>query len=168
MLYFLFFYILCRKDRPICPACAEKEKHLSKQVGNGGRMDNMNGILMIGISFALILLIAAMRSRTDLLINFIMRAVLGTLAIYFINMFLGSRDFPGMWVSGRSVSWYRDSWGCRGLGCCMESISALCCEGRRVQSCVRAGWRLSPGRNRRRSCPGQISCRQVLIYRTFR
>ena len=93
MLYFLFFYILCRKDRPICPACAEKEKHLSKQVGNGGRMDNMNGILMIGISFALILLIAAMRSRTDLLINFIMRAVLGTLAIYFINMFLGSQGF---------------------------------------------------------------------------
>ena len=93
MLYFLFFYILCRKDRPICPACAEKEKRLSKQVGNGGRMDNMNGILMIGISFALILLIAAMRSRTDLLINFIMRAVLGTLAIYFINMFLGSQGF---------------------------------------------------------------------------
>lgn len=56
-------------------------------------MDNMNGILMIGISFALILLIAAMRSRTDLLINFIMRAVLGTLAIYFINMFLGSQGF---------------------------------------------------------------------------
>ena len=56
-------------------------------------MDNMNGILMIGISFALILLIAAMRSRTDLLINFIMRAVLGTLAIYFINMFLASQGF---------------------------------------------------------------------------
>ena len=33
------------------------------------------------------------RSRTDLLINFIMRAVLGTLAIYFINMFLGSQGF---------------------------------------------------------------------------
>ena len=51
-------------------------------------MENMNGALMIGIAFALVLLIAAMRSKTELLINFIMRAVLGTLAIYFINMFL--------------------------------------------------------------------------------
>ncbi len=93
MLYFFFFYILCRKDRPVCSACAEKEGRLSKRVGTGGRMENMNGILMIGISFALILLIAAMRSRTDLLINFIMRAVLGTLSIYFINMFLGSQGF---------------------------------------------------------------------------
>ena len=56
-------------------------------------MENMNGILMIGVSFALILLIAAMRSRTDMLINFIMRAVLGTLSIYFINMFLSAQGF---------------------------------------------------------------------------
>ena len=45
-----------------------------------------------------------------------------------------------MWVSVGQLSWYRDSWGRGGLGCCMESISALCCEVRRVQSCVRAGW----------------------------
>lgn len=56
-------------------------------------MENMNGILMIGVSFALILLIAAMRSRTDMLINFIMRAVLGTLSSYFINMFLSAQGF---------------------------------------------------------------------------
>ena len=56
-------------------------------------MENMNGALMIGIAFALVLLIAAMRSKTELLINFIMRAVLGTLAIYFFNMFLQSQGF---------------------------------------------------------------------------
>ena len=32
-------------------------------------------------------------SGPELLINFIMRAVLGTLAIYFINMFLQSQGF---------------------------------------------------------------------------
>lgn len=40
-------------------------------------MENMNGALMIGIAFALVLLIAAMRSKTELLINFIMRAGTG-------------------------------------------------------------------------------------------
>lgn len=67
-------------------------------------MENMNGALMIGIAFALVLLIAAMRSKTELLINFIMRAVLGTLAIYFINMFLQSQGFAA--CGNRTLQYY--------------------------------------------------------------
>lgn len=91
-------------------------------------MENMNGALMIGIAFALVLLIAAMRSKTELLINFIMRAVLGTLAIYFINMFLQSQALPGVWESDPSVLLRQDCSGCRGWRCCMGSMWFLCCR----------------------------------------
>lgn len=55
----------------------------------------MEGIIMIGGACGLVLLIAAMRSKTELLLNFILRCVLGTLAIYFINAFLDAQGFPG-------------------------------------------------------------------------
>lgn len=91
-------------------------------------MENMNGALMIGIAFALVLLIAAMRSKTELLINFIMRAVLGTLAIYFINMFLQSQGFAWRVGIGPFVLLRQDCSGCRGWRCCMGSMWFLCCR----------------------------------------
>ena len=61
----------------------------------GERAWRMEGIIMIGGACGLVLLIAAMRSKTELLLNFILRCVLGTLAIYFINAFLDAQGFPG-------------------------------------------------------------------------
>ena len=57
-------------------------------------MDHTMGILMIGAACLLVLLVAAMRSRTQILMNFILRAVLGLLLIYFVNAFLDGRGIP--------------------------------------------------------------------------
>lgn len=51
-------------------------------------MSDAGGMIMIGAACGLVLLIAAVRSRTELLVNFVLRAVLGTLSVYFINLFL--------------------------------------------------------------------------------
>ena len=57
-------------------------------------MDHTMGILMIGAACLLVLLVAAMRSRTQILMNFILRAVLGLVLIYFVNAFLDGRGIP--------------------------------------------------------------------------
>ncbi len=57
-------------------------------------MDHTMGIVMIGAACLLVLLAAAMRSRTQLLLNFILRAVLGLLLIWFVNAFLDGRGIP--------------------------------------------------------------------------
>ncbi len=57
-------------------------------------MDNTIGIVMIGAACLLVLLVAAMRSRTQILLNFILRAVLGLLIIYFVDSFLDGRGIP--------------------------------------------------------------------------
>ena len=59
-------------------------------------MDHTMGILMIGAACLLVLLVAAMRSKTQIFLNFILRAVLGLLLIYFVNSFLDGR---GMFCS---------------------------------------------------------------------
>ncbi len=64
----------------------------TRKRGNG--MDHTMGILMIGAACLLVLLVAAMRSRTQILMNFILRAVLGLLLIYFVNAFLDGRGIP--------------------------------------------------------------------------
>lgn len=51
-------------------------------------MDNQTGILMIVGVCAGVLLIGAMRRRAEWLLNFVLRAVLGTLAIFLINTVL--------------------------------------------------------------------------------
>ena len=64
----------------------------TRKRGNG--MDHTMGILMIGAACLLVLLVAAMRSRTQILMNFILRVVLGLLLIYFVNSFLDGRGIP--------------------------------------------------------------------------
>lgn len=54
-------------------------------------MSDAGGMIMIGAACGLVLLIAAVRSRTELLVNFVLRAVLGTLSVYFINLFLAAQ-----------------------------------------------------------------------------
>ena len=57
-------------------------------------MDHTMGILMIGAACLLVLLVAAMRSKTQIFLNFILRAVLGLLLIYLVNSFLDGRGIP--------------------------------------------------------------------------
>ena len=57
-------------------------------------MDHTMGIVMIGAACLLVLLAAAMRSRTQLLLNFILRAVLGLLLIWFVNAIVGGGGIP--------------------------------------------------------------------------
>lgn len=48
-------------------------------------MEGQTGILFIVGACACVLLLGAMRRRAEWLLNFILRAVVGTLAIFFIN-----------------------------------------------------------------------------------
>lgn len=48
-------------------------------------MGNQLGIISIIGACTVVLLIGAMRKRLEWLLNFVMRSILGTVAIYFIN-----------------------------------------------------------------------------------
>ncbi|MDD3205122.1 MAG: pro-sigmaK processing inhibitor BofA family protein [Lachnospiraceae bacterium] len=51
-------------------------------------MKNYEGFLLIVVVCAIVLLIGAMKKKSELLINFILRTVLGLISIYFINEIL--------------------------------------------------------------------------------
>ena len=54
-------------------------------------MDNYIGGVMIVASCILVLLIGAFRKKKEWIINFILRAVVGTVSIFFLNGFLVSQ-----------------------------------------------------------------------------
>ncbi len=54
-------------------------------------MDNYMGAIMIAASCVLVLLIGAFRKKKEWIINFILRAVVGTAAAFFVNGFLVSQ-----------------------------------------------------------------------------
>lgn len=54
-------------------------------------MDNYTGIMMVAAACILVLLIGAFRRKKEWIINFVLRAVTGTAAVFFINGFLVSR-----------------------------------------------------------------------------
>lgn len=54
-------------------------------------MDNYTGIIMIAASCIMVLLIGAFRKRKEWIINFVLRSVTGTVAIFFMNGFLVSQ-----------------------------------------------------------------------------
>lgn len=56
-------------------------------------MDNYIGIIMITVSCILVLLIGAFRKKKEWIINFVLRSVTGTVAIFFMNGFLLSQGF---------------------------------------------------------------------------
>lgn len=53
-------------------------------------MNHSIGTLLIVFSCIGVLLIGAVRKRLEWLLNLVMRSILGTIAIYFINMTLGT------------------------------------------------------------------------------
>lgn len=54
-------------------------------------MDNYMGAIIIAASCILVLLIGAFRKKKEWIINFILRAVIGTAAAFFANGFLVSQ-----------------------------------------------------------------------------
>ena len=65
-------------------------------VENGSATDKMDyyisGIIIVG-ACVLVLLMGALRKKKEWMINFIFRAVTGTVAVFFINGFLVSRGW---------------------------------------------------------------------------
>lgn len=55
-------------------------------------MEKSGGIAAILVVCILVLLIGAMGRKIEWVINFILRAVMGTVGIYFLNAFLITRD----------------------------------------------------------------------------
>ncbi len=53
-------------------------------------MDNYMGVFFIVGILAVVLLIGALRSRAEWIINFLLRGISGMLMIYFVNFFLSN------------------------------------------------------------------------------
>ncbi len=53
-------------------------------------MEKYLGTLLIVAACTVVLLIGALRKKTEWLLNFILRGILGTIAIYFINIAITS------------------------------------------------------------------------------
>lgn len=66
-------------------------------------MDTYSGVLWIVGVLAAVLLIGALRNRTEMIVNFVLRGVLGMLLIYFVNFFLSGR-VPGMEIGYNPVT----------------------------------------------------------------
>lgn len=60
-------------------------------------MDTYTGIFFIAGILGAVLLIGALRSRAELILNFILRGISGMLMIYFLNFFL-SRSMPDVGI----------------------------------------------------------------------
>lgn len=66
-------------------------------------MDIYSGVLWIVGVLAVVLMIGAFKNRTEMVINFILRGVLGMLLIYFANYFLSGR-IPGIEIGYNPVT----------------------------------------------------------------
>ncbi len=63
---------------------------------------NSGAFLIIGI-LVVVLLIGAMKSRGEWIVNFLLRGVLGMMSVYFLNLFLGD-IMPGMGVGYNPIT----------------------------------------------------------------
>lgn len=66
-------------------------------------MDTSNGVLWIVGVLAAVLLIGAFKNKTEIIINFVLRGILGMMMIYFINYFLNGR-IQGMEIGYNPVT----------------------------------------------------------------
>lgn len=48
-------------------------------------MDNYMGVVLILVACTVVLLIGAVKKKTEWLLNIVMRSILGTITIYFVN-----------------------------------------------------------------------------------
>ena len=66
-------------------------------------MDTNAGIYLIVGILTVVLIIGAMKSRAEWIINFMLRGVLGMMSIYFLNTFLGNM-VPGMGIGYNPIT----------------------------------------------------------------
>ncbi len=66
-------------------------------------MDTNAGIYLIVGILTVVLIIGAMKSRAEWIINFMLRGVLGMMSIYFLNIFLGD-VVPGMGIGYNPIT----------------------------------------------------------------
>lgn len=66
-------------------------------------MDTYSGILWIVGALGAVLMIGSFKSRAEIIINFILRGVLGMMVIYFANYFLSER-MPDMEIGYNFLS----------------------------------------------------------------
>ncbi len=57
---------------------------------NGRIMEYGNGILIIAAACGIVLLIGAVRNKMEWLLNIVMRSILGTIGMYFVNSTLAA------------------------------------------------------------------------------
>lgn len=57
-------------------------------------MENMGGMAAILGVCLVVLIIGAMGKKVEWLVNFVLRAVMGTIGIYGLNLLLASQQFP--------------------------------------------------------------------------
>lgn len=68
-------------------------------------MNTYVGIALIVIILAVVLLMGAMKSRAEWIINFMLRGVLGMMSIYFINLLLGD-VLPGIRIGYNPITFF--------------------------------------------------------------
>lgn len=66
-------------------------------------MDTYTGIFLIVGILVLVLLIGAMKSRAEWIINFVLRGVMGMMIVYFLN-FLLADAMPDMRIGYNSIT----------------------------------------------------------------
>lgn len=66
-------------------------------------MDTYMGIFLIVGILVLVLLIGAMKSRAEWIINFVLRGVMGMMIVYFVN-FLLADSVPDMRIGYNSIT----------------------------------------------------------------
>lgn len=82
------FYSKYGKTGNILKNCTYIE--LIKRIRND-KMSTYSGILWIVGALAAVLMVGAFRKHVELIINFVLRGVLGMMMIYFVNYFLSGR-----------------------------------------------------------------------------
>lgn len=66
-------------------------------------MDTYTGVFLIVEILVLVLLIGAMKSRAEWIVNFVLRGVMGMMIVYFLN-FLLADTMPDMRIGYNSIT----------------------------------------------------------------
>lgn len=93
----MHIYIVGKTTRVDAVLWQKRQSHLcgiGKRIRErtGSMMENMNGMLAILGVCLIVLIIGALGRKVEWLVNFILRAVMGTVGIYFVNYFLESQQ----------------------------------------------------------------------------
>ena len=75
-----------------------------KKLSVGLKMENLSGSVIIAITCVIVLFMGVIRKKMEWMLNMIMRSILGTIAIYFINVGLKTMGISlGVGVNAATV-----------------------------------------------------------------